>query len=136
VLCIAATAPGLVAQAAAALAAGNTLVVPASVAAGELVAALGAEHCATIAAASPAAMLAAADPAAVLVDADANAGAAIEWRRVAAARDGAAVPVLTPDAAGRYDPTRLVQERVVTTNTAAAGGNAALLSLSEDASAS
>jgi len=43
------------------------------------------------------------------------------------------VPVIVPDPDGRYDWTRLVVERTVTVNTAAAGGNAALLSLAEGA---
>jgi RHH-type proline utilization regulon transcriptional repressor/proline dehydrogenase/delta 1-pyrroline-5-carboxylate dehydrogenase len=42
------------------------------------------------------------------------------------------VPVLTPDDGGRYDWTRLVVERSVCTNTAAAGGNAALLAQAGD----
>ena len=45
---------------------------------------------------------------------------------------GRIVPVIAPDADGGYDWARLVVERTVTVNTAAAGGNAALLSLSED----
>ena len=49
-----------------------------------------------------------------------------------AAAEGRIVPVIAPDADGAYDPARLVVERTVTVNTAAAGGNAALLSLSED----
>jgi RHH-type proline utilization regulon transcriptional repressor/proline dehydrogenase/delta 1-pyrroline-5-carboxylate dehydrogenase len=43
------------------------------------------------------------------------------------------VPIVVPDGQGRYDWARLVVERTVSVNTAAAGGNAALLSLSEDA---
>jgi RHH-type proline utilization regulon transcriptional repressor/proline dehydrogenase/delta 1-pyrroline-5-carboxylate dehydrogenase len=49
-----------------------------------------------------------------------------------AAAEGRIVPVIMPDADGAYDPARLIVERTVTVNTAAAGGNAALLSLSED----
>ena len=49
-----------------------------------------------------------------------------------AAAEGRIVPVIAPDADGGYDPASLVVERTVTVNTAAAGGNAALLSLSED----
>jgi len=45
--------------------------------------------------------------------------------------DGAIVPVIVPDATGRYDWARLVVERTVTVNTAAAGGNAALLSIAD-----
>ena len=39
--------------------------------------------------------------------------------------------MVTPDAQGRYNPASLVIERTVTINTAATGGNAALLSLPE-----
>jgi RHH-type proline utilization regulon transcriptional repressor/proline dehydrogenase/delta 1-pyrroline-5-carboxylate dehydrogenase len=49
-----------------------------------------------------------------------------------AAAAGKIVPVIVADADGAYDPARLVVERTVTVNTSAAGGNAALLSLSED----
>jgi RHH-type proline utilization regulon transcriptional repressor/proline dehydrogenase/delta 1-pyrroline-5-carboxylate dehydrogenase len=49
-----------------------------------------------------------------------------------AAAEGRIIPVIAPDADGGYDPASLVVERTVTVNTAAAGGNAALLSLSED----
>jgi RHH-type transcriptional regulator, proline utilization regulon repressor / proline dehydrogenase / delta 1-pyrroline-5-carboxylate dehydrogenase len=51
-----------------------------------------------------------------------------------AAATGGIVPVIAPEADGGYDPARLIVERTVTVNTAAAGGNAALLSLSEDRS--
>jgi RHH-type proline utilization regulon transcriptional repressor/proline dehydrogenase/delta 1-pyrroline-5-carboxylate dehydrogenase len=60
---------------------------------------------------------------ALLVDARSAAAA----RVLAAARDGPLLPVISPDADGRYDWTRLVVERAVCVNTAAAGGNAALL---------
>jgi len=52
-----------------------------------------------------------------------------------AAAKGPIVPVISPEPDGSYDPARLVFERTVTVNTAAAGGNAALLSLSEDRAA-
>ena len=52
-----------------------------------------------------------------------------------AATSGPIVPVIAPDPEGGYDAARLVVERTVTVNTAAAGGNAALLSLSEDRTA-
>jgi RHH-type proline utilization regulon transcriptional repressor/proline dehydrogenase/delta 1-pyrroline-5-carboxylate dehydrogenase len=56
-------------------------------------------------------------------------------RSLFAAAPGRFVPIVVPDAHGKYDWTRLVVERTVTVNTSAAGGNAALLSLSEDAPA-
>jgi RHH-type proline utilization regulon transcriptional repressor/proline dehydrogenase/delta 1-pyrroline-5-carboxylate dehydrogenase len=49
-------------------------------------------------------------------------------RRELAQRSGARVALLRP-VAGRYALDRLVAEQVVTTNTAAAGGNATLMSL-------
>ena len=73
------------------------------------------------------------DPAAVdavLLDAGTDRTRAV--RNALAAADGKIVPVIVPEADGAYDPARLVVERTVTVNTAAAGGNAALLSLSED----
>ena len=74
------------------------------------------------------------EPAAV--DAVLLSGDPEEARRVRAMfaiAEGPIVPVIVADSAGRYDWSRLVVERTVTVNTAAAGGNAALLSLSEDA---
>ena len=50
-----------------------------------------------------------------------------------AAAEGSIVPIVECGRDGQCDWTRLVVERTVTVNTAAAGGNAALLSLSEDA---
>ncbi len=49
-------------------------------------------------------------------------------RRVA----GKIVPVIAPDVDGNYDAARLVVERTVTINTAAAGGNARLLAIAGD----
>jgi len=49
------------------------------------------------------------------------------WRRKLAARDGPVVPLLRPEPV--YDQTRLVLERTVSINTAAAGGNASLMAL-------
>ena len=71
---------------------------------------------------------------AVLLDAAPERGARI--RAKLASTSGPIVPVIVPDVQGGYDPARLVFERTVTVNTAAAGGNAALLSLSEDRAAS
>ncbi len=45
---------------------------------------------------------------------------------------GKIIPVIQPDADGNYDTARLVVERTVTINTAAAGGNARLLALAAD----
>jgi RHH-type proline utilization regulon transcriptional repressor/proline dehydrogenase/delta 1-pyrroline-5-carboxylate dehydrogenase len=46
-------------------------------------------------------------------------------------RPGKIVPVVTADPDGSYPAWRLLQERCISTNTAAAGGNASLLSLAE-----
>ena len=53
---------------------------------------------------------------------------AAEWRRHLATRDGARVRVVTP-VEGSYPLVWLVAERVVSVNTAAAGGNASLMTL-------
>jgi RHH-type proline utilization regulon transcriptional repressor/proline dehydrogenase/delta 1-pyrroline-5-carboxylate dehydrogenase len=57
-----------------------------------------------------------------------NARDAAQWRKRLAARDGARVRVVTP-VEGRYPLAWLVTERVVSVNTAAAGGNASLMTL-------
>lgn len=46
------------------------------------------------------------------------------------AMPGAVIPVIVPDASGRYPLWRLLHERSVSINTAAAGGNASLLAIS------
>nr|WP_286206641.1 trifunctional transcriptional regulator/proline dehydrogenase/L-glutamate gamma-semialdehyde dehydrogenase [Thauera linaloolentis] len=62
---------------------------------------------------------------ALLVDAaDAEADA---WQRRLAARPGPILPLLRP--APEYDPCRLVHERTLSINTAAAGGNASLMAM-------
>ena len=68
---------------------------------------------------------------AVLLDVDREHARRV--RAELAAAPGRIVPVILPNAEGRYDWARLIVERTVTVNTAAAGGNAALLSLAEDA---
>ncbi|MBK8741792.1 MAG: trifunctional transcriptional regulator/proline dehydrogenase/L-glutamate gamma-semialdehyde dehydrogenase, partial [Betaproteobacteria bacterium] len=50
-------------------------------------------------------------------------------RREFAARDGALIPVIEADRDGRYPLHRLVVERSLSINTAAAGGNASLMTL-------
>ena len=60
--------------------------------------------------------------------ADAAAGLALTLRRSLARRPGARIPVLLAQD-GRYALDRMVVEQVVTVNTAAAGGNASLMSL-------
>jgi len=67
----------------------------------------------------------------VLLDVDADDARRV--RALFAEAPGPIVPIVAPDADGRYDGSRLVLERTVTVNTAAAGGNAALLSLAEGA---
>jgi RHH-type proline utilization regulon transcriptional repressor/proline dehydrogenase/delta 1-pyrroline-5-carboxylate dehydrogenase len=73
------------------------------------------------------------DPATVdLVLLDASPELARRVRKQLAAAPGGIVPVVIPDAQGRYDETLLMAERTVTINTAATGGNAALLSLPDE----
>ncbi len=57
---------------------------------------------------------------------------ALELRQMLADREGPIVPLLRVDANRPGDPLRLVCERTLTINTTASGGNASLLSLSED----
>jgi RHH-type proline utilization regulon transcriptional repressor/proline dehydrogenase/delta 1-pyrroline-5-carboxylate dehydrogenase len=64
--------------------------------------------------------------AAVLTDATGK--ALIALRQMLAAQDGPIVPVITPRMDGSYPVWRLLQERSLSINTAAAGGNAALMS--------
>ncbi len=63
---------------------------------------------------------------AVLTDATGDAMIALRTRL--AAMDGPIIPVITANADGTYPIWRLLQERSLSVNTAAAGGNAALLS--------
>ncbi|MDO9710771.1 bifunctional proline dehydrogenase/L-glutamate gamma-semialdehyde dehydrogenase PutA [Paracraurococcus sp. LOR1-02] len=69
-----------------------------------------------------------ADPALRAVVTDAAGEALVALQRRLAARDGPIVAVIPGGAAG-CDPLRLVEERVVSTNTAAAGGNASLMAI-------
>jgi RHH-type proline utilization regulon transcriptional repressor/proline dehydrogenase/delta 1-pyrroline-5-carboxylate dehydrogenase len=124
VACIAADPHALVAQAQAAIAAGNTALLLRS-------------HLSLRArdALDPSRVVFAdaLDPATVdLVLLDASPELARRVRKQLAAAPGGIVPVVIPDAQGRYDETLLVAERTVTINTAATGGNAALLSLPDE----
>jgi len=125
VACIAADEHGLFAQAKAALAFGNTVLLlrdPVSIRVGK---SIGGARITFADALDPAVIDA------VLLDVDRNDARRV--RAVFAEAPGRIVPIVVPDAHGKYDWARLVVERTVTVNTAAAGGNAALLSLSEDA---
>jgi len=125
VACIAADEHGLLAQAKAALAVGNTVLLlrdPVSIRVGKNI---GGPRIAFADALDPAAIDA------VLLDVDRNDARRV--RAVFAGAPGRIVPIAVPDADGKYDWARLVLERTITVNTAAAGGNAALLSLAEDA---
>jgi RHH-type proline utilization regulon transcriptional repressor/proline dehydrogenase/delta 1-pyrroline-5-carboxylate dehydrogenase len=124
VACIATDERRLVAQARAALACGNAAVFVRSDAAVRARQTLGNAPVTLVERLDPGAVRA------VLLDVPPD-----EARRVRAdlaVAPGAIVPVVVPGPDGSYDPTLLVVERTVTVNTAAAGGNAALLSLSED----
>ncbi len=124
VACIADDANVLVAQARAARAAGNTplwLRTPAALAARDRYRDVSVQFANAL------------DPTAVdAVLLDAPPERARRVRAECAAAPGPIIPVIAPGADGGYDLARLVVERSVTVNTAAAGGNAALLSLSED----
>jgi RHH-type proline utilization regulon transcriptional repressor/proline dehydrogenase/delta 1-pyrroline-5-carboxylate dehydrogenase len=125
VACIAADEQGLFAQAKAALALGNTVLLlrdPVSIRVGK---GIGGARITYADALDPAAIDV------VLLDVDPNDARRV--RGVFAVAPGRIVPIVVPDAHGKYDWARLVVERTVTVNTAAAGGNAALLSLDEDA---
>ena len=71
-----------------------------------------------------------AEPDAVLFNGSAT--EARELRQRLAARPGPIVPLIVKGVDG-YDATRLVNERTITINTTASGGNASLLSLTESA---
>ncbi len=124
VACVAADVRKLVAQSRAALASGNTPVFLRSENVLRARKSLGNARIVVLDRLDPAAIDA------VLLDVAPDEGRRI--RMELAAATGGIVPVLIPDRDGTYDASRLVVERTVTINTAAAGGNAALLSLSED----
>ncbi|MEH3147437.1 MAG: trifunctional transcriptional regulator/proline dehydrogenase/L-glutamate gamma-semialdehyde dehydrogenase [Methylobacterium frigidaeris] len=111
---------GLRAQLGAILATGNTALVEA----GRVPAGLPPEVAARVATAAD--WASAPDLAGVMAEGEAGILAALA--RVAE-RDGAVIPVLAADAAGRHDLARLVEEQVISTNTAAAGGNASLMTI-------
>ena len=125
VACLASEERVLFAQANAALALGNTVLMirdPLSLRVRE---SLGRDRIVLTDALDPSAVDA------VMLDVDADRARRV--RMEAAGAPGKIVQVILPDPKGRYDWTRLVVERTVTVNTAAAGGNAGLLSLPEDA---
>jgi RHH-type proline utilization regulon transcriptional repressor/proline dehydrogenase/delta 1-pyrroline-5-carboxylate dehydrogenase len=64
---------------------------------------------------------------AVLIDGDL--ATLQHWNRVLADRDGAIVPLLTRQPSGHFALEWLLRERAISTNTAAAGGNASLMSI-------
>ena len=124
VACIAGNERALRAQVRAALATGNTVFLVRDPVSLRVRADLGRERIFLTDAFDPAVVDA------VLLDGDPDRARRV--RGEFAAAPGKIVQVIVPDAKGHYDWTRLVVERTVTVNTAAAGGNAALLSLAED----
>ena len=118
---LARTEAGLLAQLGAILATGNSAVVEADNPARAALVGLPREVAERIA--TVAGLDAAGDLRAVLFAGDAASLLALN-RRVAA-REGRIVPVL----AGEYPLDRLLEERSVSTNTAAAGGNASLMAI-------
>jgi RHH-type proline utilization regulon transcriptional repressor/proline dehydrogenase/delta 1-pyrroline-5-carboxylate dehydrogenase len=118
VLCVATTEGGMAHQVAAALATGNRALV------------VGAPRALPSALAGRIGFLAARDArdaAVVLFEGDADALHALA--REVAALDGPIRPVLAADAAGDYPLDLLLAERSTSTNTAAAGGNASLMTI-------
>ncbi|MBP8296935.1 MAG: aldehyde dehydrogenase family protein, partial [Burkholderiales bacterium] len=122
--CSAGNAAQLLDQIAAALASGNDIVVEGTGAAAALLPQLPAAVRARI---RPAADLLE-EPVSLLLAAGAAAAIA-QLRHAFAARAGALVPVIAADRDGRYPLHRLVVERSLSVNTAAAGGNASLMTL-------
>ncbi len=118
IACIAATRAGLLAQLAAVAATGNRPIVAVDQGDGLMAEAPG--------------VLLAEDPLAGSIDgvlADLPPDRLRQLREKVAARPGAIVPVITPASGHRYPAWRLFAERSISTNTAAAGGNAALMML-------
>jgi RHH-type proline utilization regulon transcriptional repressor/proline dehydrogenase/delta 1-pyrroline-5-carboxylate dehydrogenase len=119
--CQAGTAVALVEQLIAAWATGNRILVPDGDLGRRLVRTIAHPDIAFVA-----------DLAGADIDALLLAGPAAEadaLRRRLAARDGPIVPLITPQPGGGYPLHRLVVEKAVSINTAAAGGNATLMSL-------
>ena len=127
VACIADRAAALIEQGLAAAASGNTVVIERARLTPLIRTALAHAQVRAVDTIAPA------DVDAVLLDLAPAPAAAIRLRF--AASDGAIVPVISGDAQGSYDWTRLIVERTVTVNTTAAGGDATLLSLNDDAPA-
>jgi RHH-type proline utilization regulon transcriptional repressor/proline dehydrogenase/delta 1-pyrroline-5-carboxylate dehydrogenase len=125
-LCLACDGAALLAQLAALLATGNTAVVADAEVHEALLAALPPAvraHVATVADWRRAEV--------ALVLHDAAAPTLAEVRREFAAHEGARVRVVTPRGDGDYELAWLLAERVVSVNTAAAGGNASLMTLGD-----
>jgi len=124
VLCMAKDRRTLVAQAKAMRALGNSVVMLREPIALEARDHLGAANVVLLDKLDPAAIDA------ILLDVDTERARRV--RAEMAASEGAIVPIVAFGKNGESDWMRLVVERTLTVNTAAAGGNAALLSLSED----
>ncbi len=123
VACLADGLAALTAQAVAALATGNVALLPGNKAGRHIVAALPADSARL-----------AADPAGEAVDAvlaELSADRLVALRIRVAERPGAIVAVIAPDGPFRYPAWRLLAERSISINTAAAGGDAALLALGD-----
>ena len=123
IACIADDEDALRAQIRLAAATGNVALLSRSPAA-ERIAAQGSARCEIVADA-----LAAAPDAVLFAGSETR---ALEIRQALAGREGPIVPLLCVDANRPGDRLRLVCERTLTINTTASGGNASLLSLSED----
>lgn len=130
VLCAGASSGAVIAQAIAATAFGNEVILLKSAIAGDVAARLPGQ-CRIVESDDVLRVvrgeIAGVRPAVVLVDVDEPRLATIRT----AAADGGAL-VLEPDVHGMYDWTHLVRERVTTVNASAAGGNTQLMVLNED----
>ena len=128
ILCLAATPAGMALQVCAALAGGNIALVLPPAGTEDSLARLGDGLRDRVV---PLRDARDADFAAVLHDGDGD--SLRHWLGVIAARPGPVVPVFVPssgpDGTPHYDPSWLVNERSISTNTAAAGGNASLMSI-------
>jgi RHH-type proline utilization regulon transcriptional repressor/proline dehydrogenase/delta 1-pyrroline-5-carboxylate dehydrogenase len=126
VLCVPATRGGMLAQIGTALAAGNQALVLPPEGEGELLAALPSTLRAQI---QPLASIGEAEGDAVLYEGEAD--GLLRWVQLMAGQEGALVGTQGAPRGGAwgYEPTWLLRERAISVNTAAAGGNASLMTI-------
>ncbi|WP_407277624.1 bifunctional proline dehydrogenase/L-glutamate gamma-semialdehyde dehydrogenase PutA [Aromatoleum evansii] len=132
-LCVAQSDESLVKQTLAAIAFGNTALLPRSKLAETLQGIVGNGRCIIVDndIARSADKIAAAQPRLVLTDLSGENLASLRKRAQSASRNG--VSVVTSDSDGSYDWSYLVRERTTSINVSAAGGNTQLMMLTEEA---